>query len=161
MSANRTDEAIQGLSEFFASASAVRAMRPLANGIRVALVVGGTKPLLLTKRDGVPALLPVATAPTDVEFALDVPLEAAEKLATLGESDVPSIAVALVELLSDPDDERRVRARVYAGLFELLRKGYLSVIPLGGTPLMRALGARGIGSLSEIRERLKRLKENR
>lgn len=137
-------------------------MRPLADGIRVALRLEDGREVLLTKRSGRPELVDEGSPPLrDVQFQLEIPRAAAAKLAAVRASDVPTIAVALVDLLTHADPTLRIRAKVHAGLFELLRKGYLSVIPLGGAPLMRALGERGIGSLSEIRERLKRSKENR
>jgi hypothetical protein len=159
MVSERSKDATAELRAFFAADSAKRAMRPLAEGFRVAVSVDGGPELLLTKRSG--AVVLVEEPPGSVEFRLAIPRGAVATLAGHHASGVPELAVAIVDLLTHADPERKVRARVHAGLFELLRKGYFSLVPLGGAPLMRALAARGVGSVSELRERLKGLKEKR
>jgi hypothetical protein len=63
--------------------------------------------------------------------------------------------------MASADAACKVKAKVHVGIFDMLRKGYLGVLPLGGTAVMKYLGTKGFGSIGKVKDALSQMKSDK
>ena len=56
------------------------------------------------------------------------------------------------------DPTFRIKASVHIGAFDLLRNGYLGVLPLGGVTVMRFLSSKGLNGIGKIKDAIGRMR---
>jgi hypothetical protein len=141
------------LARFLETAPAARkAVRPLAAGARVALVLD-EGPAGFTLVEGTPRL---AAGPlADPDFTLRLPREAVARLAAQGAEDVGEAGVALFQLVLERAPELRVGVTVQAPLGRLVSHGWLAVLALGGGKVALWLLRRGLANPAKVIERLR------
>ena len=97
---------------------------------------------------------------------LQINISKALVLQVLAAARVPGASVAGIGLLLFPalfgDKERRERMEllIRASLFQLMRKGYFSVLMAGGPEVMGYLGRKGFGSMRKIKGALERARKS-
>ena len=124
------ESSINALKTFFDRDACQRATKPLRDGIEIAIYVEEGGPLTLTKLNGRAAIVPASPAKADMSFW--VTEKGMKQLVGNVTDDVGEIGVAILQLMAHSDPAYRMKAKVHIGLFDLLRNGYLSVLPLGG-----------------------------
>jgi hypothetical protein len=72
--------------------------------------------------------------------------------------DVGDIGVEILKLMLHTDADIRISAQVHIGIFEMFRKGYFSVLPLGGVKVTRFLAERGFTSISRIQDAIRKMR---
>ncbi len=151
-----SEEHFGKLKSFFDQDVCLRGMKPLRNGIEIALFVDERGPVTLTKRENKPTVL--ENAPYSADMTFWVPPAAIEVLSKETTNDIGEMGIAILRLMASSDPNLRIRTRVHIGLFEFLRGGYLGVLPLGGTTVMKYLASKGFDGIGKIREAISKLK---
>lgn len=146
----------ESLAAFFRRDVCQRATKPLRDGIVIAVAVDGEAPLSLTKMGGRMEVTMEKPAKPDMSFSLTA--KGLEQLSSLQTEDIGEIGVGILKLMAHSDPAYRMTAKVHIGMFDLLRHGYLGVLPLGGPTVMKFLGAKGFGSIGKIKDALSRLR---
>jgi len=152
-------DAVSPLAEFFARDVCQRATAPLRNGVEIAVKVDGCPDLMLVKTEG--RVRVQAGAPARPDMTFHVPPAAIDSLCAETTTDIGEIGVAILRLMASADAALRVRAQVHIGLFDLLRGGYLGVLPLGGATVMKFLASKGLTNIGKIKDGLSRLRERK
>lgn len=141
------------LARYFATAPAARrAVRPLAAGARVALLLD-EGPAGFTLVDGAPRLADGALP--DPDFTLRLPRAAVERLAGHPAEDVGEAGLAFFRLALERDPALRVGVTVQASTARLVSHGYLAVLALGGAKVALWLLKRGVANPGKIIDRLR------
>lgn len=154
------DALLTRLDAFFSSDLGRAAARPLSSKAVIAFQIEGEPLVWLMKKDGRLAVLP--TAPEfEVDFTFTATRIAIDEIFALQTATMGDVAIHVTELLASSDPKRNLRVRVHAGIFDLLRRGYLAVLPLGGTQFLRYLAERGFGSIDAVVRRLRELREKK
>ena len=144
------------LQEFFARPVAIKGTSPLSADAEVLLTVNG-QPFTLTRKGKKTAVTEGAPAKPDMSF--EVPTKALEALVDTHTEEVGEIGIAIASHLIHPNPDLRITVKVHIGLLSLIRKGYLSVLPLGGASFMKYLATKGLTSMSKIRETISKMKD--
>ena len=61
-------------------------------------------------------------------------------------------------LMLSQEESLRLKAKVHIGSFQLLRNGYLGILPLGGVTVMKFLASKGFSSIGKIKDAISNLK---
>ena len=130
--------------------------RPLGAKAAVAIQVDNDHFTLVKSEEG-PCVRLGAPAKPDITFSL--PLVSLEKLTQSDLTDIATTGISILKLMLDSDPKLRASAKVHIGLFDLMRLGYLSVLPLGGAPMVRFLAAHGFNGVGKIKEAISKLKD--
>lgn len=124
------DPSFDALKRFFETAPAAKkAIRPLAHGARVNLVLDSGPANFAVGPSG-PAVTP-GTAPAP-DFTLTLPHGAVERLTGLQSDDVGEFGIAFFQLVLERDPALKVRVKIDAGTGQLVSHGYLGVLAVGG-----------------------------
>lgn len=132
-------------------------MAPLSAQALAAIEVEGDRFFIKKVKEASPACLQESQARPDITFT--VPVLALQELTASPPENVPQMGIRIIRLLVEKDSSRRAGVSVHAGVLELMRLGYFSVLAKGGKPMVEFLTSRGLGGLSKIREILSKLKE--
>jgi len=143
------------LKRFFEKPACQRATAPLRKGIEISVIVDSETPATLRRTESAMQVLASTSENPDMTFR--VPLGALEKLANDPTDDIGEIGIAIIKAMIDGDD--RITAKVHIGPFDLLLRGYLSVLPLGGPGVMKFLASKGFTGISKIKEGIARMKD--
>jgi len=147
------EPSLSRLARFLESAPAARkAVRPLAPGARVALLLD-EGPAGFTLEGGAPRLSPGPL--TDPDFTLRLPRAAVERLAERGAQEVGEAGVAVFQLVLERDPLLHVGVSVQAPMARLLTHGWLAVLALGGAKVALFLVRRGLANPARVIERLR------
>lgn len=144
------------LSNFFSRDVCQRATKPLRDGIEIAVHLAGTEAVTLAKRNGRTVIEPQAPKKPDMTF--QIPERALHEATATTTEDIGEIGVAILKLMAHADPQMRITAKVHIGLFDLLRNGYLGVLPLGGATVTKFLASKGLGGVGKIKEAITRLR---
>ncbi len=150
------EEHLLSIQRFFERGVAQRGTRPLRDGIEVAIFLDGKGPVTLTKRGG--SALVVKEIPVKPDLTFWIPGPAIKTLETITTEDVGEIGIEILKLMSHSDPAYRVAAKVHIGPFDLLRNGYLSVLPLGGPSVMKFLASKGFTGMGKIKDAISRMR---
>lgn len=144
------------LKELFARSVCRKATGPLRKGIELAVHLNGEGPVTLTKTaEGLDVL---SKAPAKPDMTFHVPEKALLELLGTQTEDVGEIGVAILKLMAHGDPAYRIQAKVHIGPFDLLRNGYLGVLPLGGATVMKFLSTKGLTGVGKIKDAIGRLR---
>jgi hypothetical protein len=144
------------LKTFFEKPVCQAATKPLRDGVQIALHLDGADPVTLEKQNGV--IQVVNAAPKKADMSFWVPAGAIETLSKVETTDVGEVGVEILKLMAHSDPAYHMTAKVHIGVFDLLRHGYLGVLPLGGPTVMKFLGSKGFGNMNKIREAISRMR---
>lgn len=130
-------------------------MRPIKDGRTIAIELpSGT--VSLVKADGAPSIESMAPSKPDLTFV--IPELALQHLESVKSDSIGDVGIEIAKLLLDSDPKRRMQTKVHIGVFDMVRFGYLGVLPLGGPAFMKFLTTQGFGSMSKIRSVLSKLR---
>lgn len=102
-------------------------------------------------------VLPSPSENPDMTFR--VPLSALKRLAEDPTDDIGEIGIAIIKAMVEADSSSRITAKVHIGPFDLLLRGYLSVLPLGGPGVMKYLASKGFTGISKIKEGIAKMRD--
>lgn len=145
------------LQSFFQRPVAQTGTRPLRDGVEIALYLEDQGPVTLVKQNGQALVLNHAPQKKP-DMTFHIPCEAAKTLSGLSTDDVGEVGVEILKLMAHSDPAHRVTAKVHIGAFDLLRNGYLGVIPLGGPTVMKFLASKGFNNIGKIRDAISRMR---
>ena len=149
-----TEPSLVLLARYFDTAPAARrAVRPLAEGARVALELD-EGPAGFAMVGGAARL--TAGRPADPDFTLAIPAAAVARIEAQGRVDVAEAGLALFRLVLEQDPALRVGVSVQAPLHRLVAHGWLGVVALGGAKVALWLLRRGLANPAAVVERLRR-----
>jgi len=132
-----------------------KATAPLSTGAMMSLQVDDETFTLRKEKTGLAVLKGPCEKP-DLSFS--IPLEALRQLDRNTTEDVGEMGVALLKQMIQSDPNLKMHAKVHIGIFDLLRKGYLGVLPLGGPAVMKFLGTKGFTNMSKIKEAIQKMR---
>lgn len=147
---------VDDLRRLFERPVCVKGFGPIRKGVEIAVHLAGEGPATLGKSATGPEVRPSAPAKPDMTF--HVPAKALEELLKQQTEDVGDIGVAILKLMANGDPAYRIHAKVHIGAFDLLRNGYLGVLPLGGPAVMRFLSSKGFTGIGKIKDAIQRLR---
>lgn len=148
-----SETSLEALARFFATSPAARrAVRPLAAGARVALVLD-EGPAGFTLDGGTPRLAP--EPPLDPDFTLRLPAGAVARVVAVEGGDVGEVGIAFFKLALERDPALRIGMRVDAPAARLIAHGYLGVLALGGARVAFWLVKRGLANPMAVIDRLR------
>ncbi len=152
-------ERFEALEHFFLREVCQKATKPLRVGTEMSVKVDENEHYTLRReKEGLKVLSTPCKTP-DLSFTLT--LETLKKLNAAKTEDVGEMGVELLKLLAQNDPTVKMHAKVHIGLFDLLTKGYLGVLPLGGPAVMKFLGAKGLTNMGKIKEAISRLRTDK
>jgi len=154
-----TAEQLQQLNAFFEKPACRKGTTPLGKSVEIALYIGDNGPATLSKESGEPTIVDAEPKKADMSFW--IPEETLRELISAKHNDVGEIGIDIAKAMIHEDPTRRMRAKVHIGLFDLVRKGYLSVIPLGGASFMKFLASKGLTGMGKIKSVIQRMKDER
>jgi hypothetical protein len=146
------------LREFFDRPLSQEATKPLRDGIEIAVYIDKEGPATLGKNGGRAVVTDGIPAKPDMTFWVTTP--ALKQLNETKTEEIGEIGIALCKLMLSSDPNLQLKANVHIGLFDLLRNGYLGVIPLGGASLMKFLASHGFGSIGKIKDAISKLRNH-
>jgi hypothetical protein len=152
-------EILERIQEFFNRQACRDGVRPLKEKIEIAIYVGSDGPGTLLKESGGVKVLPTAPGKADLTFW--VTEKAVDKLLAAETNSVGDVGIAILQLMASSDADCKIKAKVHVGIFDMLRKGYLGVIPLGGPAVMKYLGSKGFGSIGKIKDAISQMKSDK
>ena len=129
---------------------------PLRKGVEIAITVDGTAATLRRTAQGTEI---VEGAPSKPDMTFTLSQAALEQIAATSTEDVGEIGIAILHQMTHADAAMRLHAKVHIGPLDLLLKGYLGVLPLGGASLAKYLGSKGLTGVSKIKESIARLRD--
>ncbi|MBI1859977.1 MAG: hypothetical protein HYR96_03545 [Deltaproteobacteria bacterium] len=132
-------------------------MKPLSTKAMVAVIVDDT-PFTLMKGEVEPIVRAESAKEPDITFT--IPKASVTALRRSDLSDVATTGIAILKLLLHPDPALRASVKVHIGLFDLMRLGYLSVLRLGGAPMVKFLAAHGLTGMGKIKEAITKLRDH-
>jgi hypothetical protein len=144
------------IQEFFDRPVAVKATSPLSADAEV-LIKCDTQEFTLSRKGKKNVVTEGAPAKPDMTF--EVPPKALDILLGTHTEEVGEIGIAIASHMIHPNPEQRVTSKIHIGLMSLIRKGYLSILPLGGASFMKYLATKGLTSMSKIRETISKMKD--
>ena len=145
------------LKEFFDRDVCQRATKPLRDGIQISIQVQNEETLTLSKNHGRTTILTETAAKPDMTFFLGK--KAIPELVATQSEDIGEIGVAILKLMAQSNPDYKIKAKVHIGLFDLLRNGYLGVLPLGGGTVAKFLASKGFNGIGKIKEGISHLRE--
>lgn len=154
-----SNSTFESLKTFFERDVSQKATAPLRDGIQIALIVPDEPTLSLIKQNGRATIVRETAKKPDMTFT--VPLKAVETLTAEKTEDIGEIGIAIIKLMMHEDSETRLKAKVHIGLFDLLRNGYLGVLPLGGPTVMKFLASKGFNGIGKIKEGISKLRDQK
>jgi len=152
------ETSISLLRDFFNRSLSQEAVKPLREGIELAVYIDEMGPVTLMKSGGKAEIREAAPVNPDMTFRTTT--EALKNLEETKTEDIGEIGIALCKLMLSSDPKVFLKARVHIGLFELFSHGYLGVIPLGGASLTKFLASHGFGSIGKIKDAISKLRNN-
>jgi hypothetical protein len=144
------------LKAFFALEVCQRATQPLKNGVELAIHITDCAPLTLEKKQGKVAVIEGTPKSPDMTFWIGK--KGVHRLVETKTEDIGEIGIHLIKLMLDSDPEYRLKSKVHIGTLQLLTHGYLGVLPLGGSTVMKFLASHGFSNLSKIKEAISKLR---
>ncbi len=144
------------LKRFFDKPACQKATAPLREGAAVCIVVSGTR-LGLVRQSG--KMEVTESAPKKADMTFELPIESLKELADNPTEDIGELGIAILQLMAHSDPTRRMGAKVHIGPFDLLSRGYLAILPLGGGTVMKYLASKGLTGISKIREGISRMRD--
>lgn len=157
MSANIPDTSFDKLKAFFHRDVVQKGTNPLRSGIEIALYLDGNGPVTLVKEKN--EVVPKDKAPQAPDMTFWVTSAGLEQLLKNDSSDVGDIGVEILKLMANQDPDLKMKAKVHIGAFTLLRNGYMMVLPLGGSTVMKFLATKGLSSVGKIKDAISSLKD--
>lgn len=151
------DQSFNELKAFFDREVCQRATKPLRDGIEIAIHVGEGSARTLTKINDRVSVEPRPPKSPDMTFR--VTPKGVERLIELQTEDIGEIGVQILKLMTSSTNDEKLTAKVHIGIFNILRNGYLGVLPLGGPTVMKFLAAKGFTGIGKIKDALSRLKD--
>lgn len=147
---------IKLIKDFFALDVCQRATRPLKDGIEIGLHIEGFPPVRLSKGNGKVQVDETLIKSPDMTFWIGK--KGVQELAAMNTEDIGEIGVAIMKLMLTEDPEKRLTAKVHIGSLKLLTHGYLGVLPLGGSTVMKFLASKGFSSIGKIKDAISQLR---
>ena len=89
---------------------------------------------------------------------MTVPQKGLDRLLALSTEDVGDIGVEILKLVTSQDKDTRMTLKVKVGMLTMVRNGYLGVLPLGGTTVMKFLASKGFTGLGKIKQGIESLR---
>jgi hypothetical protein len=128
----------------------------LKQGTEIALELDGGSQLSLKKNESSLVLLTKIAESPDLTFYLgkDIP----KLLAELPYETTPEIGLSLFEMIRAEQKERKIRIKVHADTFTMIRNGYFRILAAGGAPVMGYLAKFGLGNLAKIKTTISNLR---
>jgi hypothetical protein len=151
-----SEQTLHDLKTFFERDVCQRATKPLRDGVEIAVYLDEAGPVSLRKSNGRADILGETPRKPDMSFW--VTQKAVKTLSSNHTEDIGEVGVTILQLMASPEDDKKLRAKVHIGLFDLLRNGYLSVLPLGGATVMKFLGSKGFTSMGKIKDAISRMR---
>lgn len=156
MSANIPDTTFEKLKLLFQKEVVQRATKPLRTGVEIAVYIDGNGPVTLKKTAD--SLLAEDRVPQSADMSFWVTTQALQELLKQESSDIGEVGVSILKLMAHSDPQLKMKAKVHIGAFNLMRNGYLLVLPLGGGTVMKFLASKGLTNLSKIKDAISSLK---
>jgi hypothetical protein len=152
-------ETTQKIQEFFDRPACRAGIKPLKEKIEIAIILNeGDPAVTLTKIGGKVEILPTPPKKPDLTFWIGA--AGVDKLLSSSTKDVGEVGIAILQLMATSAPDEKIKAKVHIGLFDMLRKGYLGVLPLGGPSVMKFLASKGFGSIGKVKDAINHMKGN-
>jgi len=152
---SKTSEA-ELLKAFFASPVAQKGTQPLKNGVEIVIQVSEHPTMILTKKKGVVTITEGNSKSPDMTFWIGK--KGVRELSQVKTEDVGEMGVAIIKLMLSRDADIQLKSKVHIGSLQLLTHGYLAVLPLGGSTVMKFLASKGFSNLGKIKEAISQLR---
>lgn len=149
-------EAFHNLTEFFSRDVCQRGAAPLKTGVQIAISVGGEGPFSLVKEKT--TLVVNEQPPAKPDMTFEIAPQGLAQLKALDTDDLGLVGVEIAKRLLSDDPKTKMKARVHIGPFEILRNGYLGVLPLGGATLFQFLREKGFSGIGRIKKAMQNLR---
>lgn len=132
------------------------ATNPLKDGIEIAIFIDEAESITLTKRNKLIEVLEISPKAPEISFWISS--KAVEQIHKHPSEDVGDIGIELIKLMAKSEVDLYLRCKIHAGLITLTMKGYLGVIPLGGSKLMKFLATKGFSGMGRIKQAIDNLR---
>lgn len=146
------------LKAFFEKPVCQAGTKPLRNGIEIALYINDDQtPKALIKQNNIVKV--TSSVPKKPDFSFWVTDGAISTLNSLTTENLGEIGIEILKLMAHSDPAYKITVKVHIGVFDLIRNGYLGVIPLGGPSVMKYLASKGLGNIGKIREAISKMRQ--
>ncbi len=155
MNASQVSE-VELLKAFFDSPLSQKGTHPLKNGIEIGLNITDSAPLTLTKSKG--TILILEGSPKSPDMTFWIGKKGVRQLVEVETNDIGEVGIAIIKLMLAEDPEVRLKSKVHIGTLQLLTHGYLSIVPLGGSTVMKFLASKGFSNIGKIKDAISHLR---
>lgn len=152
-------EIFDQLQDFFGRRVCIEALKPLSVGSTIAVHVPERESFTLSKSKEGPVLTAGAPSKPDLSFWLSeagIPAILEDRSETVGD-----VGICLLRRMVADEKEGRMSAKVHLGLFDLYRRGYFSVLALGGPQVMSFLAGKGLTGMGKIKDAIGKIRESK
>lgn len=156
MANNLEDTHLDKFRVLFSSVVFQKGTAPLRKGVEIGIYLDDKGPITLKKEEDSLAVL--SAAPKNPDLSIWVTLPALEYLANHSTEDVGEMGVEILKLMAHKDPTLKMRVKLHIGIFNILRNGYLNILPLGGGTVMKFLASKGLTNISKIKDALSSLR---
>lgn len=154
--ANSEKNEFELLRDFFSREVSQKGTKPLKNGIEIEIHISDCRPLTLTKQSGKVSLIEGQSSSPDMTFWIGK--RGIHQLVSVQTEDIGEVGVAIIKLMISQDPELQLKSKVHIGTLQLVTHGYLGVLPLGGSTVMKFLASKGFSSIGKIKEAISQLR---
>ena len=134
-----------------------RGMSPLSSKIKIRIDIGEHS-FTLTKTDAGQNI--VSRVPVNPDISFFIPESSFQTLIENRSEEVATVGISILKHLIEPNPNLRAYIKVHLGLFDLMRLGYLSVLPLGGPTMVKFLASQGINGIGKLKEVISKLRNS-
>ena len=155
MSVPMAESLLSLVRSFFDRDICARAAKPLKLGVTLLVQIDET-PFTVTKENG--RLDTSEGAPAKPEMSFFVPRAALDTLLAEKTQDIGEMGVAVLKLVASQEAAKRITTKVSIGPLDLLLRGYLAVLPLGGPAVMKYLASKGLTGIGKVKDAISRMR---
>ena len=142
------------IETFLASPGARKGLAAFGSSVRIRIRIAAETFVLFRDGKELRCIPTAADTGGDFDMEFTIPPTTVHEMVQRANgpgAGVAELAQTALSCVFTTDTQRKVTFEIYASLFTLVRKGYISVLIAGGPDVLRFLGQHGFGSLEKIR----------
>lgn len=136
---------------------AIKALESLGNGASIRVIIDEGSDILVSKTAGRISVREFDGSSVRPDITVKIPAEIIMSVFSTYTETAHEFIINSAGIMTEKVNMERISLAVHSGLMKLTMLGYLKIIPLGGSQLLKILSRYGVGSVSEIKRRLAKL----
>jgi hypothetical protein len=136
---------------------AIKALESLGNGAAIRVIIDESNDILVSKTAGRISVREFGSSSVRPDITIKIPAEIIMSVFSTYTETAHEFIVNSAGMITEKNNIEKISLAVHSGVLKLTMLGYLKIIPIGGSQLLKILSRYGVGSVSEIKRRLAKL----